>query len=159
MTTNIRLLFNRQFLTELRFAIQQVVFFSQEPYNDVILFQGHGKKKNNINIVPEALLLWASSNKSFIYLSILGHISSIASKYCLLSLGPIYGDLSWTFGEPRVCNLKDFRLLTKLLSWIRSLFNSWFPVRSGFYTPPSGLGCKSQLDAERCWRMKPLLSV
>lgn len=58
---------------------------------------------------PQNLLLCASSNNSFIYLSIIGHISSTACNYCLLQLGSIYGELSWSGGEQWVCNLKDLQ--------------------------------------------------
>lgn len=92
--------------------------------------------------VPQTLLLCASSNNSFIYRSIIGHISTrlVIIVYC-----------NWT---PFMVNCLDLvvssesviskicRLLTKLLSWMRRLFNSWFPVRSGFHTPLSGLGFK-----------------
>lgn len=58
--------------------------------------------------------LYHKKTQSFIYLSIIGHISSTACNYYLLQLGSIYGELSWSGGEQWVCNLKDLQAAHKI---------------------------------------------
>lgn len=59
------------------------------------------------------------------YLSIIGHISSTACNYYLLQPGSIYGELTGSSAELRVCNLWDLQAAHKKLpSRMRRLFNT-----------------------------------
>lgn len=96
------------------FFFYNILYISLTPYFYFDFFQQGQQDKfdNNHVILPHCTR--KKTPQSFIYLSIIGHISSTACNYYLLQLGSIYGGLSWSAGEQWVCNLKDLQAAHKI---------------------------------------------